>query len=248
MADFAGKFLLEDGVSRLLLEDGVSFLRGEGELVYWNPDDKHASWTLSESNLLATVDASGGDHGIRATAAKSSGKHYFELKRNSGHIQMGLASASQGLTDAYSTNHTAVWYSFFGWVWANNAWADFGSNTISDGDWLAVAVDLDAGKIWFRTPAGWTSGDPAAGTGGYSIANFSDLDLYPYLMTEGGGVNAGSVTANFGGSAFNYAVPSGFEAWVFEAPETLYKGANWAARYKGTRSDAALYLGAGVLH
>jgi hypothetical protein len=30
-------------------------------------------------------------------------------------------------------------------------------------------------------------------------------------------------------------------------PETVYRGLSWTARYKGVRSDAALYLGAGVL-
>ena len=74
----------------------------------------------------------------------------------------------------------------------------------------ALAIDFAAGKCWKRNAAGW-NGNPAAGTGGYDIpALCASGAVFPLFSSYNGD---GSETANFGGSAFAYAIPGGFTAW-----------------------------------
>jgi hypothetical protein len=48
----------------------------------------------------------------------------------------------------------------------NSADVSYGSTAFTNGQVLGVAVDTDAGKIWFAKNNTWyNSGDPAAGTG-----------------------------------------------------------------------------------
>lgn len=185
-------------------------------IAYWNPLDAAAAWSFSENNLRASGNSATGV--VRSNWGHTTGKWYIEHYQNSGVPVIGFATASQGLTTTYSTNDTAAWYkpadttTPYGWVWGNNGWRDFTANTQATGSWIALAIDLDAGLFWIRTASGWV-GDPAAGTGGYSCANFSGLEVFPALFLEG----AADVTTNFGEQTFAYTAPSGFNAW-YESP------------------------------
>ena len=180
----------------------------------WNPADKNGTWTLSASNLRAASTSSSGVTSVRGNTPRTTGKWYWEFVQNAGTPFVGLATLSQTLTTASTSANTAGWYqpttNVGGWV--NNAGGGFGSGTIlALAAWGAIAVDLDAGKIWFRASSGWWNGDPATGASGYSIANLAGLAVYPYLNI--GNSETADVTANFGASAFQYSVPTGFSAW-----------------------------------
>jgi hypothetical protein len=117
-----------------------------------------------------------------------------------------LASAASGFTVATAAAKD-------GSVWVNGT--KVGSVVLgarSSGDIIGVAVDFTAQLIWYRVaPSGNWNGsgtaNPATGAGGYSFSALGAGSLYPL-----GIINASSdaLTANFGGSSFSGAVPSGF--------------------------------------
>ncbi|WP_256808135.1 hypothetical protein [Bradyrhizobium sp. Bra64] len=84
----------------------------------------------------------------------------------------------------------------------------------SNGETLGFAIDLDNQKFWVRKIGGdWLNlsfANPATNSNGISIPS----GTYVPFSTFGGSFGtAGQIqTANFGGSAFLGAVPSGFTA------------------------------------
>lgn len=78
--------------------------------------------------------------------------------------------------------------------------------------YLGVAVDFDAGKIWFNANGTWVlSGNPAAGT---NPAYTFTPNIIAYAgVGQGSRSPFGKSTINFGATAFAGTVPSGFVAW-----------------------------------
>jgi len=182
-----------------------------GTHVQWNPSDKHADIVLSNNNLTATHDGASADTWIvaRATRAHSVGKYYFEQKWISGYVGMGLALASSTLSNFLGSAVGSAGYYTDGNVWVGGGSTATGAAIASD-EWGGLAVDFDAGKAWVRNITGWI-GDPEAGTGNtISFTPNSELFAACVLSLLAG---ASEVTANFGGSAFAYTIPSGFIAW-----------------------------------
>lgn len=87
---------------------------------------------------------------------------------------------------------------------------------ITQGDTIGIAVDLDAGRIWYARNGAWI-GSPPDGTGAAFDQNAYDVNkhmtgraLTPFLYTD-----FQNVTARLRGSAseLQYPVPSGFVPW-----------------------------------
>ncbi len=77
---------------------------------------------------------------------------------------------------------------------------------------LGLAVDLDNGRMWGRVGAGvWsgTSGNPATNTGGNNMSGVTGA-VFPAWSVLVSGMQ---ITANFGATAFERDIPSGFSAW-----------------------------------
>ena len=76
-----------------------------------------------------------------------------------------------------------------------------------------ISVFVKNGQIWWANNGVW-GGDPSAGTGGTSLETIGAY-VVPIVSTVGGGV----WTANFGNSAFTYAIPTGGQSWdTYQAP------------------------------
>lgn len=195
----------------------------------WNPADKSAATTLSSGNHVASSTA--GNNGARGTTSKSSGKWYFELPVvNTG----GSASGGYGVIDSVY-DYGSI---FPGGAFAVVAWDGSvqcsPSSTFSPG-WgtvnghaLSIAIDWSLLKVWARYDGGNWNNDvianqnPATGTGGYPIANFTGF--IGCRMQ-----NTGNVTMNAGDSAFTYTPPAGFTGWDVVLPpafsQALFVGA-----------------------
>jgi hypothetical protein len=83
---------------------------------------------------------------------------------------------------------------------------------------IGVAVDLTANRLWFWNPTaqrwnGAASGtqNPATGTGGYDISYITGAKFPAWSGFNG--TNGDVCLANFGASAFQNALPSGFSSW-----------------------------------
>ena len=177
----------------------------------WNPADKAAGLTLSNGNLTASSPSQTYKQ-VRATQGFSSGKWYWEVTLNANDIYGAYGISTTAESVDYLLGQTLYGYGYTcdSNLFHNNGWTVWGS-TCGNGDVVGVAVDMDAGKIWFSKNGTWLgSGDPATGTNP-AFTGISGT-FYPAGAISAAGAQS---TANFGASSFAYSVPSGFNAGVY---------------------------------
>lgn len=188
----------------------------------WNPSDKAADITLSNGNLTADHDgsASADLNCVRATIGKSSGKWYWEIVTSNFEGYIGVANASLGLTswlggdtNGWSYCGTEISGHVYGGrkAYSGNAFS-YGANYGSSAVVISVALDMNAGKIWWAKDGVWQgSGDPANGTN-QAFTGLSGT-LFPCIQMNN---NTNQATLNAGASAFSHSVPSGFNSGLYE--------------------------------
>jgi hypothetical protein len=189
-----------------------------GPAVAWNPADKSANITLSGSNLIATATNTAWKQ-VRADASKAAGKWYWEYNIGvTGSNQIVGISESGDSVNTYPGG-TAVSYGYrtTGQKY-NNAAASAYGNSYTNGDVIGVALDLDAGKIWFSKANVWQAGgDPVAGTGeafsGVSGTKFAAVAPYD---------NNNVITGVFAAGSLTYSPPSGYLGLEAGATETMF--------------------------
>lgn len=182
--------------------------------------------TVSGGNLTATHSTTTSNSGVRSTALKSSGKYYFEATFGATNgtndcVALMTWAATYANIVTNSTNAVTLYATANGLIWTNggDSGKTLGSNIVA-GDVIAVAVDLDNAKIWFRNNHGGSIGnwngdptaDPATNTNGVAIPTTAAVS-----PAVGFGGNSGvtgqigdNITANFGQSAYVMTPPSGF--------------------------------------
>lgn len=196
----------------------------------WNAGDKSATITLSDWNGTsdkATTYAGcvGADPctsaGVRGVVSHSTGKHVFGVKIGFGDGALaGLATAAASLTAPFGTSHWGRQTD--GTVWENGtSRAATAGHAYGAGEPMAVAVDFDAGKIWFSAyntttfAYEWADGDPAAGTG--PSATFTpNTPLHPFFgadTTVFGAEAFADFDMDLAGSGSYPSLPAGFEVW-----------------------------------
>lgn len=179
--------------------------------------------SFSSGDLVATHTVDDGF--VRATQSHFSGKHYFEVEM----IVYGYNSSYENVGYIGLVEEDALpdYYSFYPFRWLRVAgspyavkaadseggeYSDWYSHpTLVDGSVIRVAVDFDAGKVWFGINNTWGDdnlGDPAAGS---NPTMSPTLGIYfPGLRMPGYGA---SWRGRFASGDFLYSVPSGFSAW-----------------------------------
>lgn len=176
----------------------------------WSATDKSSSVLLFNDNLTALASDPSSHTGVRSTGSYSAGKIYFE-------IACGDAFGSGtgfGLTAGSYVPPVlgAVVYGT-GDIKINDAYTGVNLGVIGSST-LCFAADLGAGLFWARRNGGdWngsSSGDPATGAGGLSIAALFPASAAYAVAAFNEGASA---TVNFGASPFAYALPSGFSRW-----------------------------------
>jgi len=178
----------------------------------WNPSDKLTT-TLSNSNLTATATAT--SSGCRGVLGKTTGKAFCEFTWSVSANTLtyaGFALATTNLAMGLNATPGQCGVQRGGAVGINGS-SVTAIGAMVAGDTVSMAVDLDAHVVWFRkAPSGnWNNSgtaNPATGVGGLSISAIVGA-VYPIFF---GALANEAVTANFGGSAFVGAVPSGYPA------------------------------------
>lgn len=157
----------------------------------WNSADKDAGTTLSASDLRASN--AGGS--VRSVFGAVSGKYYWEYKFPAGTGQMvGVATSSANINTWPGADSS-------GWAWERASGSIYaGGGIIYSGTagatTVGVLLDATAKTVQFRRN-NVNIGPPISLTGVQFFAVCGYLD---------------DVTANFGATAFTYAVPAGYEA------------------------------------
>lgn len=141
---------------------------GPGLYSYWNPVDKAASVTLSDSNKVATS-TNASTSWVRSDTSKSAGKWRIQFVIATFGNTHGVGFATSATTGTYLGGTAAGWaywgnYAEPGRRYHNNAFVGYGSN-LNTNDRFDLLLDIDAGKAWWRKNGTVISGDPVAGTG-----------------------------------------------------------------------------------
>lgn len=211
----------------------------------WNPSDKDADVTLSGGNLVATC-AAGQLGSARATIALTSGQWYWETTYTT------LADAGYVMASGIATS-----------AWSLSATTSMGfSNPIID---RAGPRHTDGNCYTDST----LTGTVGAVTAGNVISHWYDADSGRYKVRKNGGAwqdlgrrpaltDAGwfpavqlarnaAITANFGASAFAYAVPNGVNAGVYSQADpvetTVYLGSEGFNTGSGDTPASTHYAG-----
>ncbi|PPD25805.1 MAG: hypothetical protein CTY21_14065, partial [Methylomonas sp.] len=176
-----------------------------------NPLDKSSGIVLSEGNLRVVANTP--DTTVRATLSPNAGKWYFETLVTSagtrGKVGMALLQAPVSSLTSCGANE----YTFLFWTGqkcgAGGGNVAYGSS-VTTGDVVQTAVDLDNGRIWWGKNGTWfASGDPASG----ASPAFTGLSgkMAPYFF-ENAGSSFTHVSFNFGQRPFAHTPPAGFAA------------------------------------
>lgn len=165
-------------------------------------DPEVAGITLSNGNL--TVNTTGVAYTVRSEALVTSGKVYIESTNNDGYFCVSALDADE--TGSISADPRAIgWWGPGGRVYTSGTFvsgASFGT-----GDVLGMALDMDAGVIYFykNNVLEYTI---TMGSGG-----FPDLtDTGVYVGFNSGVTSAKQATFDFGQNGFTYTPPVGYVA------------------------------------
>jgi len=197
----------EDGLT------GTSYaLSGGGTLTdeWFNPEDHDSHITISgDNNEIASNDSGTGWFSARGFHGFDSGKWYFEFEYTDFvlYAMFGVAAASASI-------NTHIGASSVGWGYNGNGGAKFnagvsnayGESLMADGLVVGVAIDMDAGKIWWSKDGVWqASGDPANGTG-EAYSNLTGT-VYPAISAYSVGTD---ITLRMASEEMTYTPPDGF--------------------------------------
>jgi hypothetical protein len=176
--------------------------------------------TLSNGDLTMVNSVGAGNFGMaRGTASHATGKYYLEFlvdAYDGNQLGIGVCNSSQVIGASVLANSAnAVITIGAGSVFSNSSDLGlFAGAAIANGNFICMAIDLDAELGWWRVGSGnWNnngSANPATGAGGYDISGVVSGSVFPIAESQSSG---SSGTLNAGGSAYNQTPPSGFGNW-----------------------------------
>jgi len=189
----------------------------------WDPTNKDSDITLSNGNYTATNDNGTSAHvdNVRSdTPLDPAGKIYFEVHGDTvadADFQTGIVTEDWPVSYGLMTWNYDSWG--YGRYWDKAAhrpdetYYNEDDETISNGDIIMVAVDMDEGDILFGLNGTWKgSGNPATGANpAFTGQDFTTDDMYIglNLQTDStGGATVASLVTDM--ADFSYSIPSGF--------------------------------------
>jgi hypothetical protein len=196
--------------------------------------------TFSEGNLqVVTPNTNYSKFGGASTIGASQGKWYAEIRVSASggtyptYQSIGITgdpSHNANTTNAYigGQSFSAGYYNQGGLIQVNNSTVFTYGTTESVPYDVMIAMDLDNNKVYFGIDGTWVnSGDPAGGTGGFTIPASSTVPTGNYFFAtySASSFMTSTYQANFGNPPysissgnsdangygnFEYSVPSGF--------------------------------------
>ncbi len=180
----------------------------------FNASDKSSGITLSNGNVTAS-ESDSTNQGVRSNTSKNSGKWFFSFvlnaRANVGDWCPGLATSSANLAGGFNAAGLMV-YRDNGQAWDEGSLIGTYTSVPTDGTGkLSVAVDFDAGKLWFGVSDTWVnSGDPTNGTNPTMTFTANSTWHIVYKSDNAGGTSTATLYPD---TANGLTVPSGFGLW-----------------------------------
>ena len=205
----------------------TSTVTGTGNYATLNPLATGSGGTFSNGNLTVAPANLSGEIG---TIGLSSGKWYWECTQNANGGEVGVytATANLALSGGNQANGAGSFDLNFSGRTHNNpiggslttSSPDYTQWEFESGDTVGVALDMDAGKIWFHVNGTYLqSGSGTSGNVGNPAAGSNEMmsgittTVFP-MVGDGTSGDANAQTVNFGQKPFKYAVPSGFNSGI----------------------------------
>lgn len=191
---------------------GDSFVGTGSSGATWNPADKSPAITLSNGDLTAE-ETSPTYCGVRATASKSVGKWYWEIRIDLQPsasetligIALGASSLSGGATQECTVRGNGQLFATASGASVSGAWPGH-----SAGDVLMFALDLDGGKMWVGKNGAWIgSGNPTTGANP-TFTLSTPHTWFPVYRSDNTTSSLTRITARFSPAHFSYAPPAGY--------------------------------------
>ncbi len=179
-----------------------------------SPIDKGSGVTLSEGNLKAVCDTSWDN--VRGTMGATSGKFYYEVIGTIGastRWNAGVDINQKCQVDTYNDNTGSIVYSLYDGRIYDGA-GSYSSATQDQSETnarIGVAVDIDAGKVWFRFNNGsWelSGGDPTSGSSSGSETFTAGSLVQPLFAGYGA-----TFTVYFQESEWTDTAPTDYGEW-----------------------------------
>jgi hypothetical protein len=200
-----------------------------------NPLNQNPSnaFVLQNGNLsVASSTAVGAKNHGSSTLGVSSGKWYSEFKIDSGlysviGVSFDPSELARNNQDCGYYSSGWGYYQGLGTIRNNDAGSSYG-DTLSAGDILGIALDLDNSKLYFAKNGVWqNSGDPTSGATGTGAVSITSGETYFFVTGDADASTVTTTSANFGNPSFTissgnsdgngygnfeYSVPSGYYA------------------------------------
>lgn len=185
----------------------------------WNPSDKNANITLSNSNQTASQHSvSNSVSSVRSNTSYRDGLIYLEATVDALDVNndwlIGLGDSSASLSNYVGSDIHGVGFQ------ANNVarW-----DAVGIGSWpataashrLRIAIDFNHGFVWIADSAAsttWNGGgsaNPTTGVGGFPLSFVGDA----FLMFTGYDNTTADTVTIVPGPTFTYSIPTGYSAW-----------------------------------
>ncbi|WP_437777366.1 SPRY domain-containing protein [Sorangium sp. So ce1097] len=189
-----------------------------------------AEGAVELSNDDLTASASGRVQIARAAASHVGGRWYYEVTvDNLVHGDFWAQNIGASVEGVISTvGDTAYMGALYNTTGTLSSGGDgstrigVGDSAVQEepfatGDVIGMALDLDAGRVYFSKNGAWLGEmDPEAGTGGVEVLVVPGTGAYyPVLYLADGDV----MTANFGASEFAHGAPEGFSPFAEDLEE-----------------------------
>jgi hypothetical protein len=215
---------------------GAFKIKPYSETTAWNPFDKTATMTLSNSDKTATS-SSGINQTVRSTRSNTTGKYYAEIKVNA--AVAGSNYSIKTKSSIVSNTSESFRLAYDGLIYAaSGSIGGVGGGNIATNDVVCVAWDATAKRGWFRRNGGnWNnnaSHDPGTGVGGFDVsAAHPSSECCLHFVS---GTSSGSATIRTEAAELTQTVPSGFLSWMGETPAVVsglmdvWTGAAWVKK------------------
>ena len=178
-----------------------------------------------------------------ASIAVNSGKWYWEVKWTAGtNPRIGVCNQAGIGQDLGGSANSWCRLNAPSRVYNSGSTSSFGTDPVV-GDTIMVAMDVDAGKLWYGKNGSWEgSGDPS--TGANPAQTFTPNQYMLPAIASGGGTPV--YEGNFGSFGFAYTKPTNFKALntanLSDPATTLSYKYYDAVQYAGT-SNASTAIG-----
>ena len=157
---------------------------------------------FTNGNLTFTATGSTGSE-VFGTISVTTGKWYWEL------IIDNAVSSAGPLVGLWLNDQYRISYRGNGTATNNlGAIALSGFPTYTNNDVISIAVDVDAGYIWYAKNGAWIQGNPL--TGASPVTSWTANTKITPAMNWDNVNGPKKITANFGQTPFIYAAPAGF--------------------------------------